>query len=84
MAREFRWLIDEVQVVRAMRGRRPAEPASVAQRGVERFRILVAALLNQSGDRGIEVLDERHEIDDRLGGHVGHRRRADVMYLRAR
>jgi hypothetical protein len=84
MAGELRPLIDEVQVVRAMHGRRPAEPASVAQRGVERLRIPVASLLAQRGDRRVELLDERHEIDDRLGGHAGHSRRADVVDLRPR
>jgi hypothetical protein len=45
-------------------------------------RILVAALLSQPGDWCIEVLDERHEIDDRLGRHAGHGGRADVVHLR--
>src|SRR5215218_11329900 len=74
-------LIDEVEVVRAPRGRGPAEPAPVAQRGVERLRVLVTAALDEGSDRRIELFDERHEIDDRLGWHAGHCRRADLMDL---
>lgn len=58
-------------MVGAVGGRGPTEPAPVAQRGVEGPRVLIAPLLDESGERRIELFDQRHEIDHRLGRHPG-------------
>lgn len=54
------------------------------ERGVVGDRELVAGPVGQGRQRGIEIVDEGHHVDDRLGRQARDGGRSDVMQLKIR
>lgn len=71
--------VHEVEVMSAVRRGGVAEEASMRERGVEGWWVLVARVGNQGGDRRIEIGHKRDHVDHRLGRKAGHGGGAEVV-----